>query len=118
MVGGILAAAVGLLVAIDAWRGDTGQQEVAAAVSPAEKQVACAVAISAAQDAGLVRDRPKKNRIDVEEAAWSALPAGEKRSLASAVQCFAAPDHDYGVVYGYRSGERLAMAGSFGVTLY
>jgi hypothetical protein len=79
----------------------------------------CNDLIDQATKKGLVRERPAPNRIDVEDRLWSEFPADSKRGLAMAVRCSAAngtPGQlDYGVVYGYRSGKRLAMATSVGV---
>lgn len=79
----------------------------------------CDHLIDQARKAGLVKRRPSPNRIDVEDALWAQFPAGSKRGLALAVLCSAYPGGaatlDYAVVYGYRSGKRLAMAGSTGV---
>jgi hypothetical protein len=79
----------------------------------------CEKLISQAQSAGLVVERPSAERINVEDRLWADFPASSKKGLAMAVRCVAtngAPgDLDYGVVYGYRSGRRLAMATSVGV---
>lgn len=79
----------------------------------------CDDLIAQAQRKGLVKERPAPNRINVEDALWTEFPAGSKRGLALAVRCSAsrgAPsEFDYGVVYGYRSAKRLAMATSVGV---
>lgn len=79
----------------------------------------CDDLIEQAAKEGLVRERPSAERINVEDRLWEEFPAGSKRGLAMAVRCSAtrgAPQQlDYGVVYGYRSGKRLAMATSVGV---
>ena len=80
----------------------------------------CDDLIKQGEQLGLVKERPSPNRINVEDALWAEFPAGSKRGLAMAVRCSAyggAPaEFDYGVVYGYRSGKRLAMATGVGVT--
>jgi hypothetical protein len=77
--------------------------------------------IEQATKEGLVRERPSPERVNVEDRLWAAFPATAKRGLAMAVRCSAtrgAPQQlDYGVVYGYRSGKRLAMSTSAGVEL-
>ena len=79
----------------------------------------CDDLIAEAQREGLVKERPAPNRINVEDRLWADFPAGSKRGLALAVRNSAsrgAPgEFDHGVVYGYRSGKRLAMATSVGV---
>jgi len=80
----------------------------------------CNDLIEQAQREGLVKERPASNRINVDDRRWADFPASSKRGLALAVRCSAyggAPaELDYGVVYGYRSGKRLAMATSVGVS--
>jgi hypothetical protein len=79
----------------------------------------CNDLIEQAQREGLIKERPSPERINVDDRLWAEFPAGSKRGLALAVRCSAtrgAPRQlDYGVVYGYRSGKRLAMATSVGV---
>lgn len=84
---------------------------------------ACDDAIDNLRTTGLVKDRPSPNRVDVEELNWAALAAKDKRLVAAGVRCSflkgreSDRTEDYGVVYGYRSGKRLAMATSTGVEL-
>lgn len=92
-----------------------GTEQVATVTDPKP----CNDLIEQAQREGLVRERPAPNRINVDDRRWADFPASSKRGLAMAVRCSAyggAPaELDYGVVYGYRSGKRLAMATSVGV---
>lgn len=92
----------------------------AAAIDPAP----CEKALGGLEQAGLIKDRPDANRVDVEEDLWAVLPAKQKRLAAAAVRCsFLKGDigrtdfNSYAVVYGYRSGKRLAMATGSGVTI-
>lgn len=82
----------------------------------------CNDLIEQAEKQGLVRERPSPDRINVEDRLWRQFPASAKRGLAMAVRCSASGgvprQLDYGVVYGYRSGKRLAMATSVGVEFY
>ncbi|MFL6729533.1 MAG: hypothetical protein ACJ8E3_09325 [Sphingomicrobium sp.] len=82
----------------------------------------CDDLIEQAENDGLVKQRPSPDRVNVEDRLWAQFPATSKEGLAMAVRCSAtrgAPDElDYGVVYGYRSGKRLAMATSVGVKFY
>ncbi len=92
---------------------------------PALDPAQCQSLIERAAKDGIVRAMPDGNRIDVEDRLWAMLPARDKKALASAVACRAfdgrALDQlnagQYAVVYGYRSGKRVAMAASFGVTV-
>ena len=83
---------------------------------------ACENLIAQAKQEGLVTARPSPERINVEDRLWANFPASSKKGLALAVRCAAyggAPgEFDYCVVYGHRSGKRLAMATSVGVKFY
>lgn len=65
------------------------------------------------------------DRIEIDDRLWAEMSADAKRGLAMTWLCVAfdgkRPDEleamDYVVVYGDRSGQRLAMAGSTGVTI-
>ena len=95
-----------------------------AAVAAAAKEVAaktidpriCDDAIAGLEATGLIKERPAPNRVNVEDALWAAMPATEKRLVAQAVRCSLTRGKpsvgfdDYSVVYGYRSGQRLAQA--------
>ncbi len=65
-------------------------------------------------ETGLVKGRPAANRVDVDEAQWRTLTESHQRKLAAAVRCAAADglpgELDYGVVHGFQSGDRLAIA--------
>ena len=118
--GWIVLAIVALLVWVAFANGGGEQKAKAAAVDPAP----CDRLISDMEQAGLVKGRPSPNRVDVEDLSWAALPADSKRALALAVRCsFLRGDigrddfNDFAVVYGYRSGKRLAMASHAGVTI-
>jgi hypothetical protein len=109
---------VGLTIAYCASQPDSrspSQQAIQAVADPK----ACDDLIDQGEKAGLIKERPSAERINVEDRLWAQFPASSKRGLAMAVRCSAksgAPGElDYGVVYGYRSGKRLAMATSVGV---
>jgi hypothetical protein len=100
---------------------ENGYQSTGAEFS-AEKKYGCEKALSQAETDGLVRERPSKTRINVEDALWAALPAGEKTALMSLVGCaaFGKQPADFGtseyvVAYGYRSGQRLGMLSDLGM---
>ncbi len=65
------------------------------------------------------------NRIEIDDRLWDEMMADAKRGLATTFACVAfdgkRPEEmetmDFAVVYGSRSGRRLAMAGSVGVNL-
>lgn len=111
-------ALIGAVVAVLIFQDDSPAPDKpkVAAVDPAP----CDKLIEQAEAAGLVRDRPAANRVDVEDQLWAEMPAQSKRGLALAVRCSftrGQPRDDldsYAVVYGYRSGKRLAQAYSSG----
>lgn len=89
----------------------------------AEARKECSELIAVAEREGVIlgRSYDDKRRIDVDEGEWAALPATQKTALLAAVSCevdgVAPADltFDQGsVAYGFRSGKRLAMFGSFG----
>ena len=96
-----------------------GQEKEAATPQGAVDPKQCDALLDQAQRDGLIKKRPSTERIDVEDRVWAELPADSKRGIALAVRCSAAHgtagELDYGVVYGWRSGKRLAMATSVGV---
>lgn len=70
---------------------------------------------------GLIRDRPARNRIDVDEKIWAEMPYKQKDALLGLVSCSAfgryVPEgNDRTVAYGWRDGELKLIwsaAGSF-----
>jgi hypothetical protein len=85
----------------------------------------CETALKTGERSGLIRKRPKATRLDVEDVAWRLSSADDKRALLALLSCSAfglrADDlsKDLGsdqfvVVYGYRSGRRLAMLTGYG----
>jgi hypothetical protein len=66
---------------------------------------------------------PRGNRIEVEDRVWTNSAASEKRAVMALFFCsylqgrVPSEFSDYVVAYGYRSGHRVAMASSAGVTL-
>ncbi|MBB5684323.1 hypothetical protein [Sphingobium boeckii] len=90
----------------------------------------CEAAIVEGKKIGLIRQTPSPQRVNVEDRAWALLPADAKKGLALTVGCIAngglpfshfdmmdLDSYKSAVVYGYRSGKRLAHAGPWGVTL-
>lgn len=101
----------------NAGSSSTDMTKPVAAVDPKP----CNELLERAEDAGLMRRRPSANRIDVEDLQWAAFPAESKRGLLLALRCSSLNGQpggagDYAVAYGYRSGKRLAMATSVGVS--
>jgi hypothetical protein len=117
---GMIALVAGaLLVAAMIFGG--GKKE-AAAVDPtvaAAQAKACDDILNDLVRKGAIKTRPAANRIDVQDRDWAMLPADQKKMIAAGVRCAAGGvgSDDYGVVYGYRSGKRLAMATNVGVSL-
>jgi hypothetical protein len=95
-----------------------GENPAAETVDPK----ACDDLIAQAEKAGLIRERPSPDRINVEDSLWAAFPASSMTGLAMAVRCSAAhgspQELDYGVVYSYRSGKELAMATGAGAKFH
>lgn len=81
----------------------------------------CEQLLEQGEATGLVRGRPSDTRINVEDSVWRDLPADSKKGLALGLACaaFGKPlaGTEYVVVYGHRSGKRLAMATAVGVEL-
>lgn len=114
------SAALAALLIAGCGREDPAPVAKVAAIDPRP----CDAGLSALVETGLIKDRPASNRVDVEEVNWAAMPAKQKRTVAAAVRCsflrgdIGRTDFDsFAVVYGYRSGKRLAMASHNGVSL-
>ena len=80
----------------------------------------CIDLLRQAEAEGMIRERPSSNRINVEDRLWESFPASSKDGLIRALACEAfgrgpLADADYVVVYGYRSGKRLAMQTPVGI---
>lgn len=81
----------------------------------------CERVIQQGQQLGLIRSRPQKERIDVDENLWGLMDASERRGLLLALQCSAHPSaarpEGPALIYGARSGKMLAQASARGTTL-
>lgn len=128
--GGVLAICVGLVVLVAWCSGDPKDQlteatTTAAAPTPEilpETTVAkCREMLATGKRTGIIRARPEPNRIDVEDGLWAQLDSATKDRTLQAVACAvwktAMPGPaDYVVAYGYRSGKRLQMLTSVGMS--
>ncbi len=84
----------------------------------------CEKIIRVVERRGIVRSRPDIDRVDVDELRWLMLPAQEKSVVLQMLYCAAHRGRsiaqgerlDRAVVYGWRSGKRLAMIGRAGIT--
>lgn len=80
----------------------------------------CDDLLKGAERSKLIRSRPSPDRINVDDAAWATFPAESKRGVLLALACqhYRRPMQatEYVVAYGYRSGKRVAMASSVGVS--
>jgi hypothetical protein len=90
-------------------------------LSQAERDL-CTRFIARAVEGGLVMRRPKPDKLEVEDEVWAAAPAEVKRMLAQAVACeiwgqSMPPDLESVVIYGYRSGKRVALLSAAGLDL-
>lgn len=117
-----------LFAAVKNWA--TGSDHPSPEVAPpapllsADVRSQCKLEIGKATLRGIVQSRPKPNRVNVDEFRWRALPATDKEALLALVACDSFGKKpgdldavsDYIVAYGHRSGQRLAMLSSIGVT--
>jgi hypothetical protein len=103
----------------------TSAADAATAASPilddeAVKQ--CGSYLSLATRNGLIRGRPSPNRINVDERLWAELPASAKDTTMQAVSCelwrssMPPTVGNYVVAYGWRTGKRLQMLTSVGMS--
>ncbi len=92
---------------------------------PANNPAQCEKLIAIASRQGLVRGRPALDRINVEDRIWRIASADDKRVLMQALACASFGGRalsqlqpmQFVVAYDYRSGHRVAMASSAGVSL-
>jgi hypothetical protein len=114
----VLILAFVLILSVE--RPDNSFRDLSPTASSGDRK-ACEALVKKAGEERLVRRRPSPNRIDVDERMWAELPPQSKSILVLAVRCAAqrgSPgEFPYGVVYGFRSGRRLALANSAGVIL-
>ena len=80
----------------------------------ASEREQCRAFVAQAGKAGLVIRRPTDKRVDVNELQWRAADANVKRVLVQAIACDlwgkdTPPEAEYVVVYGARSGRRMAI---------
>lgn len=99
--------------------GDVAESAQVAKLPP-EKVTQCRELIATGERIGLIKARPERNRINVDDAMWAQLPADVKDQTLAAVSCdvwqTALPSaFDYVVAYGYRSGKRVQMLTSEGM---
>lgn len=111
--------------------GQCGRGEDKPAESKAPAHMLTAKAIKECNDTialsikkGLIKRRPDNNRVDVDDVAWELSDANDKKALIGILGCAAFGRklrdfeslEQYVVVYGARSGKRLAMGSEFGVS--
>lgn len=120
----VAALAIGVTYCVTSTGTQNPTKEQGAAVMvDSQTRKECGEAIAKAMLSGVVKERPADNRVNVDELAWARMAAGDKTALLSLLACDAygvrADDLatlDYVVAYGWRSGKRLAMLGSTGIT--
>jgi hypothetical protein len=97
-----------------------GDDEEPAASFTSAQVASCVRLIEQAQEHGLIKARPDERRINVDDQLWREFPATSKTGLLQAVACeaFDRPlrQTEYVVAYGHRSGERVAMLTSAGMS--
>jgi hypothetical protein len=115
------AAIVGLIVVTQIATPDDLPKKVIK-LSPA-RQLECTNTLSDEKQKSFIIKRPANNRLDVDDVVWGLAMADDKRAVMSLLACSAfgrTPDQmdnsQYVVIYGARSGKRLAMLSSVGVT--
>jgi len=119
-LGWIAAGLLGIFVVVSFINGgDVTAEEKPATLT--QKIPECKKVLAGHLGKGLVVKIPSDNRVDVDELTWAPLMADEKRALMGIVACAAFGRQpadlrfaDHVVVYGARSGKRLAMLTSAG----
>lgn len=93
------------------------------ALVDAKTRASCSEVLVKGQKTGVIRERPSRNRVNVDEVIWAQMAASDKTALLSLVACDAfgkrQSDLEFGehtVAYGWRSGKRLAMLSSAGMS--
>lgn len=81
----------------------------------------CRDLIALAERNGIIKARPSPNRINVEDTAWAMLDAETKDRTMQAVSCdlwqsAMPPEWEHVVAYGHRSGKRIQMLTSVGMS--
>lgn len=124
----VVAAAIGVLATVFGGEDKSGQAPAApsplatvAAKLPDSTVAKCREMLAIGEKGGIIKRRPRPYRIDVEDALWAQLDADTKDRTLQAVSCdvwqtaMPGPD-DHVVAYGYRSGKRLQMLSSPGMS--
>ena len=124
---GIAGIAV-LYVANQLTTPDGGSQDIPDAATASSRLLddaavkQCGNLLTSAKRNGLIRERPSPNRINVDERLWSELPASVKDTTLQAVSCelwrSSVPPTvgNYVVAYGWRTGKRVQMLTSVGMS--
>jgi hypothetical protein len=121
----VLAGVVGLVVLGQCGRDGDGPTESKPPVEllSAEAVKECNDALALSVKRGLIKRRPDTNRVDVDDIAWERSDANDKKALIGMLGCaaFGRKLRDFEtldqfvVVYGSRSGKRLAMGSELGI---
>lgn len=82
----------------------------------------CEAALRNFKNQGLIQSHPFAIRAEVDDALWATLQDREKMKVLEALACFAFDGErprgkDYAVIYGYDTGQRLAVMRKFGAEL-
>lgn len=120
-INAIVIAAVIIVILVVLERTFTSRVAPATAAAYTRQQIRyCDTLINEAKTNRIIRSQPSIERINVDDVTWAALPADAKAGLMKALGCsaFGAPLNslDHVVAYGYRSGKRVAMLTSVGVS--
>ena len=79
----------------------------------------CEAALDGFKNQGLIQSHPFAIRAEADDALWATLQDGEKVKVLEALTCVAFEGErprgkDYVVIYGYDTGQRLAVVSKFG----
>lgn len=121
--------ALGLLVAAWVFWPSAPEEAASTAVQPvlapqllpADVVGQCRDLLNMAERIGVIRERPKPTRINVDERKWAELDAATKDRTLQAVACDVwqqnmPPADEMVVAYGWRSGRRVQMLTEVGMS--
>lgn len=118
------AIVVVVLLGIGYFNNDEAKPAAGASANPtrldASVVVQCEALITQGLQSGIIRSRPKMDRLNMDDQKWAMMPAETKSVLMRAVSCSVygtnlPPGFESVVAYGHRSGKRLAMLTSAGL---
>lgn len=122
MAGIAVAALLFLMAMTQCSQAEPGDQVEAAPPQLLDEAVVaqCRDLLETGRRAGVIREEPSPQRINVDDRLWSAMPASEKDVLLQAVSCVRwrssmPPAGEQVAAYGWRSGKRVQMLTEVGM---